>query len=255
MLLDRNCLRSFSYLQTLYTVPHTDFLKFAQIKHVIVIFHPNSELFPLKSSLFFSTQQPVRSKVRGYSMTYSQVMISKSPSMIKWEADLGKQFSVLQWSKAIHCAHHSSACAKHKLQYQKLLTRWYFTPLHIAKAYTMAFQYCWRSCGSVGSLLHVFWSCSLLCPFWDNILSLIFSITQQKCPTTLEFALLLIEIESIPPKFRIVVCNVLHAARLTIARHWRSNMIPTLLEVNAIVSDISPVWHNHFLEGGYSGLP
>lgn len=171
----------------------------------------------------------------------SSLHVGKKEQLVVW-------IKMSRWSEAIYCAHYSSACANHNEQYQKLLNRWYFAPLRLARAYPMASPYCWRSCGSVGTLLHIFWTWSLLRPFWDAILALISSIIIKLCPATPEFALLLIRIENIPPSFRTIVCNILHAAHLTVARYWKSNLIPNLLEVNAIVSDIylyerTLAWH------------
>lgn len=158
--------------------------------------------------------------------------------MLKWEADLGKPFTVPQWHKAIRWAHTSLAYANHTEQYQKLLTRWYFTPLRLAKAYTTASPYCWRYCRSIGSLLHIFWSCATLQPFWNNIFALISSIGQQQCPRSPEFALLLIGIESISLTSRVITYYILYVARLTITRNWKSITPPSLVEVNMIVSNI-----------------
>lgn len=167
------------------------------------------------------------------------------------KGDLWSTYILSQWQKALHWAHKSSACANHREQYQKLLTRWYYTPHRISKAYPTAFPYCWRSCGGVGSLLHVFWSCPSLKSFWDNILTLISTIAHKSCPRGPEFALLLIGIESIPLIHRRMICNILHAARLGIARHWKSADIPTLVDINAIVSNVcihkrTLAWHRGY---------
>lgn len=131
---------------------------------------------------------------------------------------------MLQWSTAIFHAHHSSACANLWEQYQNLLTRWYFTPLCLAKAYESASPYCWRSCGWVGSVMHVFWSCSLLWSFWDDVFSLLSSIIRHQCLGTPELALLLIGIDNVPQKIRPLVSNILHTARLTIGQKWKSSI-------------------------------
>lgn len=115
---------------------------------------------------------------------------------------------------------------------------WYYTPLRIAKAYPSASPYCWISCGSVGSLLHIFWSCSILNTYWDNIFNLIESVTQIKAPKSPEFALLLVDIDTIPLKSWVVVCNILHSARLSIARHWKTINPATSNEVIKITSNI-----------------
>lgn len=90
----------------------------------------------------------------------------------------------------------------------------------------------------MGSLIHIFWSCPWLRPFWDDIISLITEITQYSCPQSPEFLLLLIRIDSFPLNYRTVICNILHTARLTIARNWKSTVISTLVEFNNIVSTL-----------------
>lgn len=147
-------------------------------------------------------------------------------------SDFGKHFSPAQWS-SIRWAHGSSACTNHNEQYQKLLTRWCFTPLRLAKAYPTAFPYCWRSCGSIR---HIFWSCPILQPFWEAIFALISSITRKPCQRAPEFTLLLIGIDDVPAAYHVVVCNILHVARLTIARCWKLNEVSVIAEIHSTVS-------------------
>lgn len=119
-----------------------------------------------------------------------------------------------------------------------MLSRWYFTPLRLAKAYPSTSPHCWKSCGSTGSLIHTFWTCPYLTPFWNNVRGLIAQMTQVACPSGPEFFLLLLNMESVPVATRKLVCNILHAARLLIARRWKSADIPSMLELNNMVSTI-----------------
>lgn len=147
--------------------------------------------------------------------------------MIKW--DLGKPFSPLQWQNATKWAHGSSACANHKEQYQKILTRWYFPN----------FQ----------SIPNGIFNTSILeLSFWSQVFTLLTSITGPPIPKTPELTLLLINIEVIPVVHPTVVCNVLHAAQLCIARYWKSDKPPSHMEVQEIVSNIylqerTLAWH------------
>lgn len=133
----------------------------------------------------------------------------------------------------------SPYCANHREQFHKLLTRWYFTPLRLANVYSTISPYCWRYYGSMGSLIHIFWSCSCLWPFWVNVMGLLSKILQKPCPTGPEFLLLILGIDSVPLNYRMVVCNILYAAWLVIARKWKSADTPSsLMEFNDIVSTI-----------------
>lgn len=146
----------------------------------------------------------------------------------------GKWFMPAQWQSSIRWAHLSSSCANHREQFHKLLTRWYFTPLRLAESYPTASPYCWRSCCSMGMLLHNVWSCPHLRPFWDKLTK----ITWTPCPAGPEFLLLLLGIESLPLCSRTVVCNIFHVAHLVIARKLKSSAIPFLVEFSDIVSTI-----------------
>lgn len=143
-LFDGRRLRSFSDVQFRYNLPQTDFLKFAQIKHLLADLHSPQGAVPSRIMSFLQNSPNLR--VKGSRIFYDLVtgndQFTKSSSMIQWEGDLGKQFTEHQWSKAIYYAHHSSTCANHNEQYQKLLTRWYFTPLRLARACPTASPYC-----------------------------------------------------------------------------------------------------------------
>lgn len=65
-------------------------------------------------------------------------------------------------------------------------------------------------------------------------MALIASIIQISCPNGPEFLLLLVGMDSIPLKYSTLVCNILHTARLVIARKWKSATITTLVELNDV---------------------
>lgn len=196
----------------------------------------------MPSSVFSSLSLLDHSKSKSskvfYNLYTGNDIFVKTSNIVKWEEELGKQFMSIQWQSAITWTHKSSYCANHREQFHKLLSRCCFTPLRLAKAYPTTTPFCWRSCGSTGSLFHVFWSCPYLTPFWDNVRGLISQLTQILCPFQPEFFFLLLNIESVLPKNRRLVCNILHAARLLIARRWKSVDIPSLLELNNMVSMI-----------------
>lgn len=258
-LYDGSRIRSFTDLQLRFKLPPNDFLKYAQISHLLADLPSTQCSLPSRVSSFLHSPPDTRAKGSRlfYDLLTDNDIFTKSPGMLKWEEELGKQFSEAHWSKALHYAHTSSMCANHREQYQKLLTRWYFTPLQLSKAFPSASPYCWRLCGSVGSLLHVFWSCPMLSPFWRAVQDLVASLVGRSCPFSPEFALLLIGIGDLPRHIRPLICNVLHAARLSIARHWKGAGPPTIMEVSEIVSNIflyerTLAWHKGTSNSFYS---
>lgn len=100
-------------------------------------------------------QQTTGSKVFYNLFTHNDIF-SKTTNILQSESELGKQFTHFQWPTEVQWAHGSSSCTNNRKKLHKLLIRWYFTPLRLAKSYSMASPHCWRSCGFVGSLVHFF---------------------------------------------------------------------------------------------------
>lgn len=160
-LYDGSSIRPYSVLQDNFRLPEMDHFKYLQITHLLIQVSSKQRTIPspVLSLLSTLTYQKSKGSRVFYNLFTSNDIFCKTTNILKWETELGKQFAPTQWKSAIKWAHRSSSCANHREQFHKLLTRWYFTPLRLAKAYSTASPHCWRSCGSVGSLLHIF------CPF------------------------------------------------------------------------------------------
>lgn len=166
-----------------------------------------------------------------YKFTTPLYLHSKTPSMMKWEFELQKEFSMPQWHEAIKYNHKSSACVDHWDNAQKLLHRWYITPHRLNKMNPSITPLCWRNCQAIGNILHIFWNCTTIKPFWQKIQSLIRKVTSSDCTINPALALLSLGIENYPPLRRKVVTHILFAARIAIAKEWRSTSPPKIAEV------------------------
>jgi len=51
----------------------------------------------------------------------------------------------------------------------KTTLRFYLTPARIAKIKNSSDSRCWRGCGERGTLLHCWWDCRLVQPFWKSV--------------------------------------------------------------------------------------
>ena len=51
----------------------------------------------------------------------------------------------------------------------KTTLRYYFTPSRMAKMTAGESNECWRGCGKIGTLMHCWWSCEVIQPFWMAI--------------------------------------------------------------------------------------
>lgn len=142
-----------------------DYFKYRQITHLLKQLPSKQRAMP--SSVFSFLSLPCQIKAKGSRIFYNRFTgndIFNKTNIQKWDSELSKTFTPAQWQSAITWVHNSFSCANHKEQFHKLLTRWYFTPFRLARAYPTTSPHCWRSCGSIGSLLHIFWSCPYLSP-------------------------------------------------------------------------------------------
>lgn len=83
---------------------------------------------------------------------------------------------------------------------------------------------CWWQCGQVGTLLHMWWSCPLLSSLWSVITDLLFALTNYHLTLSPELAILDILLYNVPHHFR----TITHHTRITIARHWKEQISPSL---------------------------
>lgn len=105
-----------------------------------------------------------------YRLLGSVSAISKSAFIREWERDLGVEFTPEQRSHMYRLAHSSSIESRTQETNYKLLTHWYRVPAVISRIYPLVSDRCWRGCGQKGTLLHIWWDCSAIKPFWMEIL-------------------------------------------------------------------------------------
>lgn len=103
----------------------------------------------------------------------------------EWETELNINLCDKLWLSILNRVHTSSACAKQSFMQCKILHRCYWTNQKLAKIFPDLNPVCNR-CGIIpADHVHMFWSCSKLKPFWENIFALISSATGktiQPCP-------------------------------------------------------------------------
>ena len=94
---------------------------------------------------------------------------SSHPPTDKWARDMSRQFS----DKEIKTIKkHMRKCSKsqiiREMQIKKTL-RYHLTPSRIAKMTAGESNECWNGCDKIGTLMHCWWSCELIQPFWRAI--------------------------------------------------------------------------------------
>lgn len=105
----------------------------------------------------------------------------------------------------------------------KVYSRWYRTPDRLHKIYPEVSPTCWRCNSQIGSLLHVWWNCPRMQPFWKEI----HRITSHITTYSLEYspARYLLHHTAIPQSTykRSLALHLINATKMCISVHWREN--------------------------------
>lgn len=148
--------------------------------------------------------------------------------MREWESDLHHTWSIEEWHRA------SMAASKGILNIalieanMKVLMRWYMVPLKISKIYPSASPMCFRNCGHIGSMLHIWWDCPRIRGLWNRIFHTIRKITGFPIQKSPQLALLNFPCPKIPKVVQRLMFIFL-GTKLTIARAWKRSTVSFLL--------------------------
>lgn len=119
----------------------------------------------------------------------------------------------------------------------KTFQQWYYTPTKCTKIHPNTFHLCWRNCGLPGTMLHIWWECPALQNFWIQMQIRLRSVTHMSTNLSLVDFLLGLAISTWPSQFQTVATHILIAARLEIARKWKSPQPPSLQDVTTTLNN------------------
>lgn len=112
----------------------------------------------------------------------------------------------------------------------KIAARWYRTPSWLHKFSPSVPNTCWRCRRQEGTMLHIWWDCERLQPFWREVSVIISHVTTY----TLDYtpAQFLLHHTSLSKKkyYKSLAMHMVNAARLCVPIHWRSTHTPTIGE-------------------------
>lgn len=157
----------------------------------------------------------------------------------EWEGELGHNLTTAQIKKLFNLTHSTSISSQIQEMSYKFLTRWYWTPVKIAKRFPTADARCWRGCGQEGTFLHLWWSCPKIKVFWEAIASWVERLSPGPIEVTPWNFLFHGTSMSVRAYKNSVIPHLLNAAKSLIPRLWKQTRSPTLAdwkkEVNLIM--------------------
>lgn len=212
---------------------HLTFFKYLQLRHFLQTYSRDSpysrDHTPLEL-LCLDTEPQGHLISATYSLLFSQHIVKNDKLVKQWESDLSLDLSPQEWDSIFTLMHKGSINVSTQENRFKVFSKWYRTPYKIHKFHPAIPPTCWR-CGSAkGTLLHIWWSCSLIQPFWQAIHRLITQISTYS-PTFTPERYLLQHTPVSPGSYNnSLTIHLIKAASLCIPAIWRSTSPPTIQE-------------------------
>lgn len=120
--------------------------------------------------------------------------------MIQWEQDLNITFDLPDWQDMAYALSKVSINTTLIEANYKTLLRWYLIPTRVAKMHPSASPMCFRQCGHVGTMCHIWWQCPNITRFWIRVFNLVNSVTGINIRRSPETALFQKLPEGVPKK-------------------------------------------------------
>lgn len=174
-----SCLMTFENLQAQYDLSSKTFYIYLRIRSLLTKMQwvkQDKILSPLLQ--FYGSNNHL---LKGISHIYGPLSQLSEESIqnqiLHWSSYIPTVLPLSQRYKALSLPSRLSHCTTHWESLQKLFQQWYYTPTGISQIYPNASHLCWRNCGLPRTLFHIWWECPTLKNFWDQILTLLQSLT------------------------------------------------------------------------------
>lgn len=209
------------------------FYKYLQVRHFLQssrqssLWHRDLTQF---ESLCTSTEPQGHLISVNYSLLFSGHKVKEDKIIQQWEKELTLDLTPTEWEHIFTLMHKGSINVTTQENRYKLFSKWYRTPDKIHHFHPSVPPTCWRCNASRGTLLHIWWECPLIQPFWSEIHQLISQITTYT-PDFSPARYLLHHTPGSPGSYKkSLTLHLINAANLCIPAHWRHPAPPTLEE-------------------------
>lgn len=169
-----------------------------------------------------------------YSKTLSkiyQVLLDEGTSddicRQRWKRNIGVQIQEQIWNYTHKNVLDISANIAIREAFIKLRNHWYLVPTRIHKIFSEANPQCWRCNNDLGTWLHIWWTCTKLKKFWKKIHIMTNDINIKLACTPENYLLHLFQGLR---KNEMALLNNLVSAKMIIAKHWKSQLMPSIQE-------------------------
>ena len=225
-LYDKGIMESFERLRIKYSLQQSHFFRYLQIRHYVT----KNMQTPRTSFLENTLTIPVPERFISFMYETFDMNSAYSSEHIRmqWQIDLGCQIEDETWTSIIGNTLSILSCNNDRERQFKILHRLHYTPLLRSKL-GLSSPNC-NKCGTeVGTYAHVFWKCTKIQLFWDEVkneLNTLFGYPLDLSPL---HCMLAAKVTSARNNHNAkLVLILLYLARKTILKLWIHEDIPTL---------------------------
>lgn len=176
-LFEGTTLRAFSQLQAQYGIASKELFRYFQIRHYLRTHKEWDKIRKLPSNFeqFWIERAENQMQVQKIvSCLYGRIQEDLTENTLdvknKWELEANTIISDIEWERSWESWHKCLSSPTWKEFSWKLRMRYFRTPLIISSYDKRCSSLCWRGCGLIGDLSHIFWDCPKLTVFWREVM-------------------------------------------------------------------------------------
>lgn len=168
-------------------------------------------------------------KIKGHISELYMVLTNSSEKleyMKRWEADLQESIKLDEWYTIAQGATKSIIVTSLIEANNKIIMRWYMVLASLATFIPEASPRCFRGCGRLGTMYHVWWQCPKVRHYWIRVYNFMYTLTQVNLVKSPRQALSGTKVESVSKFRRRLIAYVFTVAKIIIAKSWKSAVVP-----------------------------
>lgn len=147
----------------------------------------------------------------------------------KWNIDCDNSLTKEMWETVWTSKEFTSSIRQVRHQAFKIVSRWYITPKSLAHITPSIGPKCWKGCDDIGTYLHTWVTCPYLGKFWNGVIEVIQSLTNEKLNLDVKHLVLNQYETEIEDTYKLkMIALLLSGAKATIARVWKTKELPKL---------------------------
>lgn len=164
----------------------------------------------------------------------TNLLVSEECTNVKllWQRDLETNIAQEKWLEMLAGSGKYVKEARGKFTQYKIIHRYYHTPVRLHRMKLLNDNKCWKCKTGLGTFLHCIWECTLVAPFWVEVVDFLSEWCGSAVPLTPVMCLIgdRYQLPNIPKgTFSVIMVGLITASRV-ILRHWKTAVSPNMRE-------------------------